>query len=80
MTSMSKKRKCHHNIYTNGSEKRSLSRSKGMAMFHKKNRVANKRMCRERETAMQTVSDALPSAKVGEGMSFNTLKSIVEKG
>lgn len=33
-----------------------------------------------RETAMRAVLDASPSAKVGEGMSFGTKKSIVKKG
>lgn len=33
-----------------------------------------------KETVMRAVLDTSPSAKVGEGMSFNTKKSIVEKG
>ena len=46
MTSVSKKRKCHNTLYSNGGEKRSLCKSKGNGMYHKQNRVANKKLCK----------------------------------
>ena len=47
MTSMSKKRKCHNTLYDRGGEKGPLSRLKRCMMYHKKNRAANKKKCKE---------------------------------
>lgn len=47
MTSASKKQKIKHNIVTDGNEKFALDKCKGLYMFHKQNRVANKKMCEE---------------------------------
>lgn len=47
MTSMNKKRKCRNTLYDRGGEKCSLCRWKRYGMFHKQNRVDNKKKCRE---------------------------------
>ena len=47
MTSVSKKRKCHNTLYDRGGEKRSLCKWKKYGMYHKQNRVANKKLCKE---------------------------------
>lgn len=47
MTSVNKKRKCRNTLYDRGGEKSSLSRWKRFGMYHKQNRVANKKMCEE---------------------------------
>lgn len=46
MTSISKKRKIKHNFIEKGGEKRALNRCKRFAMYHKQNRVANKKICK----------------------------------
>lgn len=47
MASQSKKNKCKHTGLDRGGEKGPLFRLKRDAMYHKKNRVANKLACKE---------------------------------
>ena len=47
MASESKKRKCHNTSYDRGGEKGKIRRLKGYAMFHKKERVKNKKEAKE---------------------------------
>lgn len=42
MTSYNKKRKCHNTLLDRGGEKGKCFKLKRHAMYHKKNRVANK--------------------------------------
>lgn len=45
MTALNKKRKCKNTLYDRGGEKCALSRMKRDGMYHKQNRVANKKLC-----------------------------------
>lgn len=47
MTSVNKKKKCHRTLYDRGGEKGHLFRAKRYAMYHKKDRQANKKACLE---------------------------------
>ena len=47
MASQSKKNKCKHTGLDRGGEKGPLFRLKRDAMYHKKDRIANKRSCKE---------------------------------
>ena len=49
MTSISKKKKCTRTLLDRGGEKGSIFKLKREAMYHKKDRVNNKRTCREGE-------------------------------
>ena len=49
MTSISKKKKCKRRWLDRGGEKGHLFRMKREAMYHKKDRVANKNSCKEQE-------------------------------
>lgn len=49
MTSLNKKKKCKRTLLDRGGEKGPLFWLKRSAMYHKKNRVANKKMCKEEE-------------------------------
>ena len=49
MTSISKKKKCKRTYLDRGGEKGPLFRMKRDAMYHKKDRVANKNACKEEE-------------------------------
>ena len=51
MASQSKKNKCKHTGLDRGGEKGHLFRLKRDAMYHKKDRVANKRSCIEADKA-----------------------------
>lgn len=46
MASLNKKRKCHNTLLDRGGEKGKLFRLKHCAMFHKKDRNHNKKMCK----------------------------------
>ena len=50
MTSSAKKKKCHNTYLDRGGEKGHLFRLKRDAMYHKKDRVAGKRMIKEYES------------------------------
>lgn len=43
MTALNKKRKCHNTLLDRGGEKGHIFKLKREAMYHKKNRVANKK-------------------------------------
>ena len=45
MTSINKKKKCRHTLLDRGGEKGHLFKLKREAMYHKKDRQANKKMC-----------------------------------
>lgn len=45
MTALNKKRKCRNTLYDRGGEKGHISRAKHLIMFHKKERIANKKQC-----------------------------------
>lgn len=47
MTSIAKKKKCTRTILDRGGEKGSIFKLKREAMYHKKDRVSNKKACRE---------------------------------
>ena len=47
MASENKKRKCHNTLLDRGGEKGKLFKLKHHAMYHKKDRVANKKACKE---------------------------------
>lgn len=47
MTSISKKKKCTRTLLDRGGEKGSIFKLKREAMYHKKDRVNNKRICKE---------------------------------
>ena len=47
MASYNKKRKCHNTLLENGGEKGKCFRLKRHAMYHKKDRNVNKKICRE---------------------------------
>lgn len=47
MASENKKRKCHNTLLDRGGEKGKLFKLKRDAMYHKKDRVANKKACKE---------------------------------
>lgn len=49
MTSISKKKKCTRTLLDRGGEKGSIFKLKRETMYHKKDRVNNKRTCREGE-------------------------------
>ena len=49
MTSVAKKKKCRRTLLDRGGEKGHLFRLKGYAMYHKKNRKANKKACKGEE-------------------------------
>lgn len=49
MTSINKKKKCKRTLLDRGGEKGKIFRLKREAMYHKKERVANKRLCNENE-------------------------------
>lgn len=47
MTSISKKKKCTRTLLDRGGEKGSIFKLKREAMYHKKDRINNKRICKE---------------------------------
>lgn len=47
MTSLNKKKKCNNTLLTCGGEKGRRRKWKGFEMYHKKDRVANKKECKE---------------------------------
>ena len=47
MTSLNKKRKCKHSFFDRGGEKCKCIKFKRVAIFHKKDRVRNKKACQE---------------------------------
>ena len=49
MTSIAKKKKCRRTGLDRGGEKGKIFRLKRDAMYHKKDRVANKNSCKEQE-------------------------------
>ena len=49
MTSINKKNKCKKTLYDRGGEKGKIHKLKRFAMFHKKDRVANKKECEVEE-------------------------------
>ena len=49
MTSVAKKKKCKRTLLDRGGEKGPIFRLKRDAMYHKKERVYNKKLCKEKE-------------------------------
>lgn len=47
MTAKSKKRKCKNTMLKNGGEKGKIFKLKGYCMYHKKERAAGKKACKE---------------------------------
>lgn len=47
MASQSKKRKCKNTLYDRAGEKGKISKMKGYIIYHKKERTANKKLCKE---------------------------------
>lgn len=49
MASENKKRKCRNTLLDRGGEKGHIFKLKRYAMYHKKDRMSNKKACREEE-------------------------------
>ena len=49
MTSLNKKKKAHNTLYDRGGEKGKFHKFKRNAMYHKKDRIKNKNLCKKYE-------------------------------